>query len=153
MYPVLLGIHSWVRWILLIGVIVLLIRSIAGYRKASPFTSLDDTLVAVVFWSLNVQFLLGVILFIFFSPATQVAFSNISEAMSDSSLRFFLIEHPFSMLLALGAGHSGIAKAKRAEDAKKKHGSIMKGIGACLLCILVGIPWPFLPYGRVLFFL
>ena len=153
MYPLMLGLHSWIRWILLIGLIVLVVRSISGFRKASPFEPLDDNLVLVVFWSLNIQFVIGLIIYAFFSPITQMAFSNMSAVMGDSSLRFFLIEHPFAMFLALGAGHSGIAKAKRAEDPKKKHGHILKGVGACLFFVLAGIPWPFLPYGRALFFL
>ncbi len=153
MYPVLLGAHSWIRWILLISILLVLLRSISGYRNARVYSAVDEQLALLLFWMLNIQFLFGLALYIFFSPYTAAAFSNLSEAISNPALRFFLIEHPLAMFLAIGAGHSGLRKAKLETDARDKHRQLIKGASGCLFFVLVGIPWPFLPYGRALFFL
>ena len=152
MYPVFLGIHSWIRWILVLSILLILIRSFFCYRRSAVYTDLDQVLARILFWALNVQFLFGFSLYIFFSPYTHAAFSNLSEVMSHSILRFFLIEHPLAMLLAIGTGHNGLKKAKLESEPEKKHGHILKGVSACLFFVLIGIPWPFLPYGRALFF-
>ena len=57
-----------------------------------------------------------------------------------------------SVLLAIGAAHTYLAKAKRAIEDHQKHRYILIGAGVCLFFILLAIPWPFLPYGRVIFF-
>ncbi len=153
MYFYLLGLHSWTRWILILCILVLLIRSLSAYRKSTVYGNIDLRLATSLFWVLNLQFVLGLALYLFFSPITQAGFGNLSEAFSDATLRFFVIEHPLAMFLAIGAGHSGLKKARLATDPRKKHGQILKGVGACLFFILVGIPWPFLPYGKMLYFL
>ncbi len=151
MYPIVLGLHSWLRWFLLIGMVLLLVRSVAG-KKSGVYDSTDQTLATATFWLLNIQFIIGLLLYGVLSPVTQAAFANMGEAMSNSALRFYVVEHMFAMVLAIGAGHMGLSKAKKAADAGEKHKWILRGIGASLVCVLVGIPWPFLPYGRALFF-
>jgi mono/diheme cytochrome c family protein len=68
--------------------------------------------------------------------------------MRSSVLRFFLIEHVLSMTLALVAAHVGRVRMRRATSGPEKHQRTASGVLIALLCILVGIPWPFLPYAR-----
>ena len=152
MYPFVLGLHSWLRWFLLIGMVLVLYKSFAG-RKSGTYDTTDQALATGVFWLLNVQFLLGLLLYVFLSPVTQTAFGNMGEAMANSALRFYIVEHTFAMVLAIAAGHIGLSKAKKAAEASDKHKWILRGVGASLFFVLAGIPWPFLPYGRALFFL
>lgn len=151
MYTALLGMHSWVRWILLLSMVLILFRSFGGMKKGT-YTTVDKNAALVLFWALNIQFLLGLALYFVFSPITQAAFGNISEAMADSSIRFFIVEHFVAMFIAIAVGHVGVARAKRESDPARKHKLLLIWIGLCLLIVMVGIPWPFLPYGRGLFF-
>lgn len=153
LYSLFLGLHSWVRWILVLSALLIVMRSIYGLLKNTDQNQIDTRLGVTLFWALNIQFVIGLVLYLFFSPYVQIALNDFSAAMSDASLRFFLIEHPLAMILAIGAGHAGLKRAGKASASRDKHKTTLKWIGACLLFIIVGIPWPFLPYGRALFFL
>ena len=153
MHTALLFAHSWVRWILLIVVAFVMVRSLIGLLNQSSYKSLDKTLAQVFFWILNIQFILGIILYAGVSPVTQAAFSDMGAAMKESAIRFYVAEHLVTALLAIGAGHFGIARAKRMEADKQKHLFMFIGSALCLALILAVIPWPNLPYGRPLFFL
>ena len=153
MHPLFLGVHSWIRWILIITALLLLFRSILGQTKNRPFDRSDEALSQVFFWALNVQLIVGLLLLFVFSPLFKLALQDMSAAMSDSSIRYFIVEHPIMMLLAVGAGHAGISRSKKAEQSSGKHKAILIGVGVCLLLMLMAIPWPNLPFGRPLFFL
>ncbi len=151
MYTVVLGLHSWIRWILLISMVLILFRSIGGMKKGT-YTSTDKNAALVLFWALNIQFILGLALYFFVSPLMQAAFGNMAETMANASVRFFVAEHFVIMLIAIALGHVGVARSKRETDPARKHKLLLIWIGLCLLVVIVGIPWPFLPYGRGLFF-
>ena len=153
MYVFILATHSWLRWLLILLTLIVLFRVIPALIRKAPYSSYEQLLATLFFWMLNIQFILGLLLYLFFSPYTQTAFRDMSAAFNDPILRFFLIEHPLAVLLAIGAGHSNLAKVKRAVDDKQKHRYLMIGAGTCLFFMLIAIPWPFLPYGRMLFFL
>lgn len=89
-------------------------------------------------------------LYVFLSPITAAAFQDIGAAMRFSPLRFFLVEHVFAMVLALGCAHAGRIRAKRRESAPEKHRQTSLFTGLALACVLIGIPWPFMPYARPL---
>ena len=145
MYLLFLAIHSWTRWLLVLGAIALLIRS--ALRRNRPYTFTDQIMAISFFWILNLQFLLGLMLYFFLSPITHAAFSDLSAAFDNPVLRFFLIEHPVSVLLAIGAAHTYLAKTKRAIKDHQKHRYILIAAGVCLFFILLAIPWPFLCIG------
>jgi mono/diheme cytochrome c family protein len=100
--------------------------------------------------ALDVQVTLGLTMYLFLSPITRVAIQDPGAAMRSSVLRFFLIEHVLSMTLALVAAHVGRVRMRRATSGPEKHQRTASGVLIALLCILVGIPWPFLPYARPL---
>lgn len=153
MYTVVLFAHSWTRWILVLLAVVLVFRSLVGLMKGQAYTGMDKSLGLAFFWALNIQFVLGIALYAGLSPVTRAAFSDMAAAMKDGAIRFFVAEHFVTALLAIGAGHFGIARAKRMEEDRKKHLFMLIGSGLCLLLMLALIPWPNLPYGRALFFL
>lgn len=153
MHTIVLFAHSWTRWILLLLAIILVLRSVAGLVSSNPYKELDKKLGLAFFWALNIQFLLGIALFAGVSPLVRTAFSDMGAAMSNGAVRFFIAEHFVTALLAIGAGHFGISKAKKALEDRKKHMFMLIGSGLCLALMMALIPWPNLPYGRALFFL
>ncbi len=151
MYTFVLYAHSWLRWILLLIAVVVVVRSLVGWLSSNSYRPVDSTLAQSFFWVLNVQFILGIILYAGLSPVIRTAFSDMAAAMRDSSIRFYVAEHLVTTILAIAAGHIGISRAKKATDDKKKHMFIFLGTLVFLILILTAIPWPNLPYGRVLF--
>jgi len=148
MYPFVLAIHNIFRWLVLIFGVLAVVRALIGWFGKGQWTDLDDKLGLGFTISIDVQFLLGLLLYVFLSPITKSAFANMSAAMSDSATRFFLVEHSVMMLLAIILAHIGRSRAKKADIdiAKFKNAAIFFTIA--LLIILAAIPWfrPLLPF-------
>ena len=138
---------------LLLLAVIVFFRSLVGMLSGQAYGGLDKKLRLAFFWALNIQFVLGMVLYAGLSPVTSAAFQDLAAAMKDSAVRFFLAEHFVTAILAIGAGHFGIARSKKSEEDKKKHLFMLIGTSLCLALMLALIPWPNLPYGRQLFFL
>ena len=150
-YPVLLFIHSWLRWAVVALAFVLLFRAVTRGRGGQPWMPGDRTL-SVVFTSvLDTQVLLGLGLYFGLSPFTPRSMAMFGAAMKDHALRFFAVEHAFAMIFAMLAAHVGVAASKRADDDATRYKRVALGVAVALFAIAVGIPWPGLPYARPLF--
>lgn len=138
MYQLLVHTHSGLRWVVLITLLVAIFNSFGKTDGSRPFTNKDRRLALMALIFTHLQFIIGLILY-FISP--MVTFS--SEAMKDSLLRFYLVEHITIMLLAIALITIGYSRAKRAvkEGRKFRHILVFYLIG--LILILIGIPWPF----------
>ena len=141
LYPQLLAFHGALRWIVLVAAIVALIVSASGWSGTKPATPLLSRCGTVFVAGMDVQFLLGLILYFFASPLTRVAFENMSVAMKDHELRFFTVEHTTYMVIAVILAHVGAARARRAKTDLSKYRTAAICYGLSLLLILAGIPW------------
>lgn len=150
MYEIVLLIHSWLRWVVLIAGLLAVIRGFAGWPGRSPWTRADDTAGAAFVGTLDLQLLLGLILYIFLSPFSTAAFADFGGAMRNSALRFWAVEHLFGMVIAVVLAHIGRARSRRAPS-MKKHRTAAIFYTLALIVILASIPWPGTPAGRVLF--
>lgn len=90
---------------------------------------------------LDIQMLVGLILYFFLSPLTTAAFKNFGAAMSNPILRFFAIEHILYMIVAVALGHVGRTLAKKATEAVAKHRISAILYGLAVVVILLAIPW------------
>ncbi len=150
MYATVLFLHSWLRWIVVGLGIFALVSAWRARASGREFTRTDDRRGLLFVTALDLQVLLGLTMYFFLSPITRAAFQDPGAAMRSSVLRFFLIEHVVSMTLALVAAHVGRIRTRRVTTSPEKHQRASSGVLIALLCILVGIPWPFLPYARPL---
>lgn len=150
MYPLMLTLHSILRWLVLILAIVTLVRALLGWVGKKEWTALDDRLGMLFSSGMDVQVLLGFILYIFLSPLTKGALQDFGAAMSSGVLRYWSVEHILLMVVALVLIHAGRATSKAASQATSKHRRAAIFFGLATLAILLAIPWPFLAYGRPL---
>src|SRR5918993_3385248 len=105
MYSLVLNVHSWMRWIVIATCLWSILRAaMAGGR---PWTPADARASRLFMITLDIQMLLGLLLYLVLSPFTRQAMSNMGEAMKVSSLRFFVVEHLFGMIVALALAHIG----------------------------------------------
>ena len=104
---------------------------------------------AGLFNNVDLQFVLGLSLYLRLSPITRAAFADLAAAMRLSVLRFFLVEHGTGMLLGIGVLHMLRSRARRRQGPARHALTAVAALGA-LLCIAVSVPWPGLPYGRPL---
>lgn len=150
MYSFVLTLHSLLRWVVVILALVTVVRALRGWLGTREWTALDGRLGMLSSVSIDLQLLLGLVLYVFLSPSTKGAFRDLGAAMSDQVLRYWAVEHVFWMGLALILMHAGRAISKRAEGATSKHRRAAIFFGLATLAILFAIPWPFLTYGRPL---
>lgn len=151
MYSSLLGLHSWLRWAVLILGVLAVVRALGG-RGGRPWTRGDEAVGRWFVITLDIQFLIGLILYAFVSPiTTQIVFPNFGGAMANSMLRFWAVEHLFGMIVAVALAHVGRVKARNATSDARKHGRSALFFGIALIILLASIPWPGMPAGRPLF--
>ena len=147
-YAIVLTVHSWVRWaVLLAGLVAAGRAATAGSR---PWTPTDDRAGRLFGISVDVQFLLGILLYFVLSPFTGQAMQDFGLAMRTSGLRFWAVEHVAGMLIAMTLAHIGRARVRKAATDRKRHRTAMVFYGLALLAILASIPWPGTPNGRPL---
>ncbi len=145
--------HSLVRWLALAAGVLALVRAISARKRGDAYGPGHRKLAAAFVGALNLNFVIGLLLYTVFSPLTKIAFSNVGAAMSSSLLRFFFIEHPLGMLFGIAIASVGAGQIRRAEDDDTKHKRTLIFFGAALGLIFVSIPWPFYPAGRPLLYL
>jgi hypothetical protein len=146
MYLFMLSSHNLIRWIVLILTAVVLARAAIGWVRRLEWRPLDGTLGRVLASAADVQLLVGVVLYLFFSPLTKAAFLDMGAAMKNDDLRFFVIEHAFLALLAIVFVHLGAMAPRKVPEAVAKHRRAAIWYALALASLLATIPW-----GRPLF--
>ncbi len=134
MYNALLIIHSYLRYIVLILLIVVIVASLIGLVNKKPYSDADNKLGLFLFISTHLQLLVGLILF-FVSPV--VVFSG--EAMKDSSTRYWLVEHNTAMLIAIMFITLARTTSKKMADGQSKHRRMLIFNLIALIIIIVTI--------------
>ena len=151
MYSATLLIHSLLRWVVLAAGLAAAGRGIAGWGGRA-WTPSDAKMGLFFIIALDLQFLLGLLLYVFLSPNVGLAFQNPGAAMRDPVLRFFFVEHLIGMFIAIALAHVGRARTKAAARTDtSRHRSAAVFYGIALVIILLSIPWPFMPAARPLF--
>lgn len=146
MYPILLVVHSLLRWAVLAAGGAALLRALGSKRA---WSAADDR---AGFWfvmAMDLQFLLGLLLYAGVSPMTRVVFADFGAAMGNSMLRFWAVEHLFGMVVALALVHIGRVRIRKADPVRRRRLALIF-YGLALAVILASIPWPGTPAGRPL---
>ena len=142
MYSATLLVHSWLRWAVILAGAAAVLSSGSGRPSAKPAGSTAALWFTIL---LDVQFLIGLALYLFISPNTTAALHDFGAAMRTAPTRFFLVEHPFGMIAALALAHVGRVRAER----RGRRATLFYAVA--LVILLLSVPWPGLPYGRPLF--
>jgi hypothetical protein len=139
MYTAVLVIHNIFRWLVLIAAVFALVVSYSGWiqkREWGPSDRRAGTLFAV---SLDIQLLLGLILYI--AGGWYSVFANFSEAMANSIMRFFGLEHLFYMVLAVIFAHVGSVHARKASESVGKFRRAAIWYSLVIIILIIAIPW------------
>jgi hypothetical protein len=149
LYAVVLLIHSYLRWVVILAGLLAFGRAVSGSSGRKPWTPADDR---AGFWfvtAIDLQMLLGILLYGFLSPFTRQAFGDFGAAMKDPTQRFWVVEHIAGMLIGLALVHVGRVRTRRT-DSLRRHKVAAIFFGLALAAILASIPWPGMPAGRPL---
>ncbi|HEY0972415.1 MAG TPA: hypothetical protein VGE02_15710 [Gemmatimonadales bacterium] len=141
MYYLTLSIHNVLRWLVLGAALFALFRSLSGWRAAQPWTAASAGAGRVYVILLDVQLLIGILLYAMLSPVTKAAFADFGAAMAQRELRFFAVEHLLLMVLAVAAAHMAKALAPRAATDALRWRRATLWYGLSLVLLLAGMPW------------
>ena len=151
MYASALWLHSLLRWGILVVGLIAWFRAVGGFTAKRAWDGRDDLWGLVFSIALDVQFLVGLLLYAWLSPFTKLAFEDFGRAMANRSLRFWAVEHITGMILGIGFVHMGRLRLRKVTEAAAKHRVAMIFFGVALIVIIASIPWPGMPVARPLF--
>lgn len=141
MYTGLLHAHNGLRWLVLLVLVVSFILAFAGWFGKRKWNKSDNVTGLLLTIFMDLQFLVGVILYAFISPITKAAFNDFGAAMKNADLRFYAVEHILMMVIALVLVHIGRSKSKKDIAAWKRHRVAAIYYTISFLLILAAIPW------------
>jgi uncharacterized membrane protein len=141
MYEVALLLHSYTRWLVLIVMVWALVRVWGGLVRKRAWNVWDTRASAAFAGTLSLQFIFG--LLVYFQPYSiaQTAWIDWSVSMGQREFRFFGLEHPLQMIIAIALAHMGNARAKKAVDAARKYRIAALCFTIAAVLILAAIPW------------
>lgn len=134
MYNALLVTHSYLRYLILILLVIVIITSLLGWTNKKSYTDNDNKLGLSLFISTHLQLLLGLILF-FVSPAVQFS----GAAMKDPAARYWLVEHNTAMLIAIVLITLARTTSKKMAHDPAKHKRMFVFNAIALIIIIVTI--------------
>jgi hypothetical protein len=147
MYTAFLVIHSWLRWVTLAAGIAATASAFGDKTEAGPRRDRSGLIFLI---TMDLQLLIGLLLYFVVSPNMAAIRANMGEAMRNAQLRFFAVEHLTAMFIAVILVHTGRVLARRAATPVARRRRQLICYGLATLIVLLSIPWPGLPYGRPL---
>jgi cytochrome c oxidase assembly factor CtaG len=145
MYDFALWLHSLLRWAVLVTGLVTWFRAIGGKTASRTWTPQDELWTLLLMISADLQLLAGLVLYFALSPITKLAFSNFGAAMRIEATRFFTVEHPAVMIIAIALIHVARVRIRRTKEPSRKHRVALVLFGIAMVLIIIGTPWPFMP--------
>jgi hypothetical protein len=141
MYTTVLTAHSFLRWVIVAAGVWAIVSVLPSrVRDGRPASVLPGLIFSIM---IDVQVLLGLLLYLALSPITTTAMQDLGAAMKIGSWRFWAVEHPVMMMAALVCVHVG--RGRRGTPTTRR---ALIAYAIALVAILVATPWPFMPQGR-----
>jgi len=136
--------HNFLRWVILILLLVSIIKAYTGWKGKRTFAAGDKKIWLFTMISAHITLLLGLYQvalgrYGFFTTTLPEG----TSVMKDTFYRFFWVEHPLGMIIAITLitlGH-GMAKKPLSDEVKYKKAFIYFLLA--LVVIFATIPWPF----------
>lgn len=150
MYTTILMLHSWLRWVALIAGVA---ATIAALRDdtAPPKASRADRWGLILMMALDIQLLLGLVMYLALSPTMTAIRDNFGAAMKDPVARFWAVEHITMMMGAIIITHVGRVLARKSTTADSRKMKLIICFGIATALMFLAIPWPGMRAGRPMF--
>jgi hypothetical protein len=148
-YGLVLGLHSTLRWVAVGAGVAAAAAAWAARLGSRSWTDTTLAMGRTFAVTMDLQLVVGLILYLALSPTVASGLSNVSGAMIDAQHRFWMLEHPAAMVIALVLAHVGVATARRARPSDGP-GPAAWYFTLAIVLVLAVLPWPFLGYGRPL---
>jgi Na+-driven multidrug efflux pump len=134
MYQILQPAHSYLRYAVLILLILVIAKSLMSWLGKKAYDKADNGLSLGLFIATHLQLTLGLILY-FISPQVQF----VAGMMKDKNLRYWAVEHISVMLIAIIFITLARITAKRMEYGADKHKRMFIFNFIALVLIIISI--------------
>jgi hypothetical protein len=151
MYELAVVLHSWLRWVVILLGLLAIARGVSGRAAGRSWLPADSSRGRLYVAALDAQVLVGLVLYLFLSPMLSMARADLGAAMANGRVRFWVVEHLFMMVVAVALAHVGSVRIRRASSDGARFARAALFYGLSLAAVLIGSPWPGLPYARPLF--
>lgn len=141
MYALFLTLHNVARWLVVIFGVLAVARLWTGWLRGRQWRALDSRAITLFGGMMDLQVLIGLVLYIFYSPYSRMLFANFGGAMSNADARFYGLEHTLIMVIALALVHIGSNVVKKTQSSAQKYRRAVLWFSLALLLILTMIPW------------
>ena len=140
----LLHLHNILRWIILILLLISIVKAYTGWQNKKAFVPGDKKIWLFTMISAHITLLLGLYQvalgrFGIFSTSLPEG----TRVMKDTFFRFFWVEHPVGMIVAIVLITLGYGMAKKPVSDEVKYKKAFYYFLIALIVILASIPWPF----------
>ncbi len=140
----LLHLHNFLRWVILILLLISLFRAFTGWQQKKIFKPADKKVWLFTLIFSHITLLLGIYQWLFGRfGALKISLPEGTSVMKDKFFRFYWVEHPTMMILAIILITLGYGMAKKPVADIVKFRKAFWFFFIALLLILAAIPWPF----------
>ncbi|HUR12322.1 MAG TPA: hypothetical protein VM012_13180 [Flavitalea sp.] len=144
MYNGLLHLHNFMRWVILLFLLIALFRHLSGMTGKKPFTNADRKTDLFLMISAHITLLIGI--YQWFAGDwgyKKIASLGMKGVMEDPAARFFAVEHLAGMLIAIILITIGRGVYRKNITDVEKHRKSFWLFFVALILILASVPWPF----------
>lgn len=134
MYSGLLHSHSFLRYAVLILLVIVVVTSLLGWTGKKNYGTTDNKLSLSLFIATHLQLLIGLILY---TQSSWVQFGKL--AMKIKEVRYWTMEHATIMLIAIMLITMARMTAKKMSSGEAKHKRMFIFNSLALVLILAGI--------------
>ena len=145
-YGLVLYIHSLVRWLVVAAGLYAAARAWRGRLGGHAWLKADAVAGRMFVSALDLQLLIGLLLYFFFSPMVAGSMNRPDIMMGSRGLRFWVFEHPVAGIAAVVLAHIGLMRARKSGPNAQRDASLFFTLA--LLLVLAAIPWPVFAFGR-----
>jgi uncharacterized membrane protein YozB (DUF420 family) len=143
-YDLVINSHIFVSTVFIVIAIIVLVRSLRGWRQNTLYTKLDSNISVIFLIFLYVQLILGVLLYFVLGDKSGGA-SSLEEAAKQMSIRFWALEHFVIMIFALFLSQLGWVFIRKSKLDLNKHKNTLFYFGISILLIIIstgiGLIW------------
>ncbi|MGK7397619.1 MAG: cytochrome B [Candidatus Cyclobacteriaceae bacterium M3_2C_046] len=140
MYNIILNIHSILRWVLLLLLLITILKSLAGWLGNHTYKPMDNKLGLLSLIFTHTQLIFGLILY-FISPIVATGLNDMGNAMKLPEIRFWTVEHIAGMLIAIALITIGRISSKKKSASRSKHKTVFIYFLIATIIMIAMIPW------------
>lgn len=151
MYEFILGLHSWLRWAVLILGILAISGNYKGWKSSLPYLGINKQFNTFFIAALHTQLVLGFMLYFGVSPLMKNILADFGGSMKMAELRFWSVEHMLGMIIGIAIAQIGSIKAKKQATDALKYKTFLIWFSIALALIVLMIPFGIWNIERPLF--